>query len=59
MDELYCKTCNVRHKLDLFDVIAKNKKRVVCGHCKSVLMTEDELEDFFIYISGAGWWSCD
>jgi hypothetical protein len=59
MDELYCKTCNVRHKLDLFDVLAKGKKRVVCGQCMSVLMTEDQLEEFFIYMSDAGWWCTD
>lgn len=55
MDELYCKICKVRYKVDLYDVLAKNKKRVVCGTCRTVLMNEDELEDFFIYMYGAGW----
>ena len=59
MDEVYCKTCQVRYAIDLFDVLAKGKKRVVCGHCMSVLMTEDQLEEFFIYVSGSGWWNFD
>jgi predicted nucleic acid-binding Zn-ribbon protein len=59
MDKIFCKVCKVHLEVDIYDVLMKNKKRVVCGKCRTILLNENELMDYFIYMSGAGWWACD
>ena len=60
MDKVHCPVCDEDRAVDIYDVLAKNKKRIVCGHCKTVLMEEEDIVDYFVYLSQAGWWAvCD
>lgn len=43
----YCSKCGKDIRIVLEDVFSSGKKRVVCGPCRTVLMTEDELEAWY------------
>lgn len=42
----WCKECQTQRQFNVFDVYNSKKKRVVCGHCGTVLMTEEEVTTF-------------
>ena len=53
MYKKYCPLCKVDRVIDIADVYSKGKKRVVCGHCGSVLLkSQQEIENLYWQIYG-------
>jgi hypothetical protein len=42
-----CEICKVERTIQLSEVLGKGKKRVLCGHCSTVLIGEKELDDLY------------
>ena len=57
--KILCPKCKEHRTVDVYDVLARKKSRVVCGKCRTVLMTEDDIVDYFVGESQAGWWIFD
>ena len=43
----HCPKCKADREVNILDVLTKGKKRVVCAHCNTVLVTEGELDTYY------------
>lgn len=48
MDKIFCEGCQVDRSIDVLEFLASNAKRAKCGHCETVLMTEEEALDDYL-----------
>jgi len=49
IERIPCKGCGVERRVDLADFFGSGKKRIVCGICGTVLLTEDQALDIYLY----------
>lgn len=49
----YCVICKVDREIDVLDVLTQGKKRVLCGLCGSVLLTEGEVQNYWWRFNGS------
>ena len=55
IEKIHCPECDEDRTVDVMDFLYTKAKRVRCGHCDSILLTEDEVMEWFCWGDGGPW----